>query len=306
MFLNGHHLYAIVTIGDDARQYVLRKFLICAHFLSVLSHSDVAFVYEQGRFVGFELLFPEHVRLFRVPNLCGKYLCVVVLHHTLAPCRYAFAFAAVPSHLHLVEVTVLHGLFRQSQFPVASAFNALELILGRLLPTVEVANEEYLRGVWRPFAENPATSSLVQTVVQMASGKVGESLLAAFCQLPHLPYGMVVPSLDGVFIRFEPGVVANYPDMLLSSLVSCLLALRLALGHGLRRCGFRAFSGHGCMSFLRRVFLCNPLRLVVVLVVGSYASTLKMAFFISLPGAMQGAWPSCGKNTANIPGLQVT
>ncbi len=249
VFLNGHHLYAIVTIGDDARQYVLRKFLICAHFLSVLSHSDVAFVYEQRRFVGLELLFPEHIRLLRVPNLCGKNLCVVVLHHTLAPCRYALAFAAVPFHLHLVKVAVLHGLFRQPQFPVASAFNALELILGRLLPTVEVANEEYLRGVWRPFAENPATSSLVQTIVQMASGKVGESLLAAFCQLPHLPYGMVVPSLDGVFIRFEPGVVANYPDMLLSSLVSCLLALRLALGHGLRRCGFRAFSGHGCMSF---------------------------------------------------------
>ena len=128
MFLYSHHLNAVVSILDDTRQHIVLKLRIGSNLFCILPHAYVTLINEQRALLGLEVLFLEFVFLLWIPNLCREYLCVIVLNHAAAPCRNAFAFATIPTNLHLVEVAVLHGLFRQLQFPVARALNALALV----------------------------------------------------------------------------------------------------------------------------------------------------------------------------------
>ena len=206
VLLNGHNLYAVVTLFDDARQHVLAKLIVCAHLFSVLRHADMAFVNQQRGGVGLERLFLKHVFLFGSPHLCAEYLCVVVLHHAAAPSRNALAFAAFPVHFEFVEVLMFEGFRRELEFPVARVFEALKGIFFVFLPAVEIAYEINRRGIGCPFADYPTLFRLVQAEIQMAVGKFRERFLAGREFVEFVEH-MVVAALDCAFKRFEPRVV---------------------------------------------------------------------------------------------------
>ena len=107
MFLYGHDLYAVVAVGYDARQHVLPELVVGTNLLRILSHAYMALVDEKRRFLWPEGLLLPHILLCRVPHLCREDLCLLVLHDTSCPCRYALSKAAIPVDMHLVEVAVL-------------------------------------------------------------------------------------------------------------------------------------------------------------------------------------------------------
>ena len=211
MLLNGHNLDAVVAVLDDARQHIVFELAVGAHFLGVLSHSDVALVDEERVGIGFEFCFLPHIRFLRVPHLCGEDFCLLVLHHSAHPCRYALTVSTVPVDVHFVEVAMLDGLFGEFQFPVVGArdtFGSVALLFG---PVVEIAYEIDVRSVGRPLAEHPSTCHFVQAVVEVSRCEVAESRLAVVGELSDFPEGMVMPSADSRFKRFQVGVVGHEP-----------------------------------------------------------------------------------------------
>ena len=172
MLLDGHHLDGIVAVGLDARQHLVLKFAVGAHLLGILSHTYVTLIDEQRGTVGLEGFLLEHIRMFGIPHLCREYLGLLVLHHALTPGWDALSFAAVPLDLHLIQVTMLNGLFREFEFPVACSLDALALVSRSLLPVVEVAHEEDLRGIGCPFAEYPPFGLFMESEIEVAGGEV--------------------------------------------------------------------------------------------------------------------------------------
>ena len=281
MLLDGHDLDAVITVLDDARQDVLAELRIGAHLLRILTHADMALVDEQRTLVGLEGLFLPLVRLFGSPYLSGEYLRLLVLHHALDPCRDALALAAVPLHVHLEQVAMLHGLLRQFQLPVARALNALAAVLVVLLPVVEVTHQIDVGSVGGPLAEHPLASwSLMQSEILMAVGKVREFQLSVAGKLVQFPQSVVMTSAYGVLEGLQPSVVHHQSNV-----------LRL-FGGSLFGC---SLLGSGLLGLFCR-FLCSS----------HYALILKIAFLMAGSLEMQGACPSCGKKMAISPGLQVT
>ena len=114
VFLNGHDLNAVVAVGDDSGKHVFSEFVVGAHLFGILSHADVTLVDEQRRGVGLEILFTPNERLFWMPHLRREDAGLFVLHHTAAPSRNAFAHAAIPIDMHLVELTVRESFLGES------------------------------------------------------------------------------------------------------------------------------------------------------------------------------------------------
>ena len=46
MFLYSHDLYGVVAVGNDTGQDFFAEFVVAAHFLLLLCHTDVALVDE--------------------------------------------------------------------------------------------------------------------------------------------------------------------------------------------------------------------------------------------------------------------
>ena len=97
----------------------------------------MALIDEQRSGVRLEGLLLPLVRL-RTPYLRRENLGLLMLNHTVSPCRDTLAFSTFPVHLHLEEVAVLHCLFREFQLPVAGALDTLSTILRAFLPAVEI------------------------------------------------------------------------------------------------------------------------------------------------------------------------
>ena len=183
MLLDSHYLDAVVAIGNDSWQHILLKLSICAHLLSVLRHTDVAFVDEEWGSGWLESLLLPCV-WFCVPYLCREYLCLLVLHHSLCPSRNTLAVSAVPINVHFIKVAMLHSLSRQFELPVFGALYALCSILVALLPIVEIAYEIDVGSVRSPLAKHPSsTSSFVKSEIFVAISKIRESLLAVVGKL---------------------------------------------------------------------------------------------------------------------------
>jgi hypothetical protein len=173
VLLNSHNLNTVVSVFDDTRQDVLTKFVVCTYLLCILSHTDMAFVDEQRVGMRSDFIF-KCIRVCRIPNLCREYLGTFVLHYSVGPCRNTFAAASRPVHHELIEVEMVQCVLLQREFPHAIA-NAGELIVDMLFPVVERADEEDLRSVGCPFAENPSLFGMVQTEVEISRSKIGEA-----------------------------------------------------------------------------------------------------------------------------------
>jgi hypothetical protein len=173
VLLYGHYLYTVIAFLLDTRQDVETKFLIGAYSLGILSHADMAFVDKQRAGLTLEMAMTEFIRLLRSPNLGAEYLCLVILHYSLGPCRYALSLTALPLHQHLVELAMVHSVTGQGNLPNAVGAYGLQLIVVGLLPVVKIANEIDGGGVGCPLAENPfAVGRLVKAEVLVSGSKI--------------------------------------------------------------------------------------------------------------------------------------
>ena len=175
MFLYSHYLYAIVTLLSHTRQYIVAEFHIRAHLLLILSHTDMAFVDEQGIGIGFELICLPYIGLLGRPSLSTEYLCLGILHYTIDPCRYAFSLSTFPMNTQFEERAMLEGLVLNLYFPISRLRYTLHGKLGTLLPTIEVTYDEDFCCIGSPFTQYPPILFTVQAEIEIAIGK--------FCQL---------------------------------------------------------------------------------------------------------------------------
>ncbi|EJX08615.1 membrane protein [gut metagenome] len=208
MFLQCHNLQAVVTLFNDTRQDIFSKFIIGTYLFGILSHTDMAFINQQWIALWLESLLLEYIFLLGIPYLCAEDLGLFILHDTTAPCRNAFTASTFPIHLHLIEVEVLHGLSWQLDFPIARIAYRLEAVLFIFLPAIEITDEIDCRSIWRPFAEDPLTRSTMQTEVHVSVCKFRQGLFST-SQFLHLVKHMVMTSLNGIIIGFEPWIVLN-------------------------------------------------------------------------------------------------
>ena len=238
MLLDSHDLDAVVTVLNDTWQHVFLEFRVGAHLLGILSHSDVALVDEQRSGARLEGLLLPLVR-FRAPHLCRENLGLLVLNHTVGPCRDSLAFSAFPVHLHLEEVAVLHRLLRHLELPVACALDALGAIFRRFLPVVEVTNQIDVGSIRCPLAEHPTLLGLVQSEVVVSVGKVAERNLTVAGKLAQFPECMFMTAYDGWLKVCQVWVVLYQSYMFGCSSLHCFLGCSLlgtSLGCGLRGC----------------------------------------------------------------------
>ena len=282
------------------RQDVVLELRIGTYLLGILGHTHVALIDEQRVLLGLEVLFLPDVR-FRIPNLSGEYLRIVVLHHAAAPCWDALALATVPLHLHLIELAVLNGLLRELQLPVASTLNALAPEFLILRPVVEVADQIDVSSIRSPLTEHPALRKFMKSEIEMTRSKICQFLLSVLCQLVQFPECMVMTSADGTLEGLQPRVVLHQAYMLGLCLLNYLLNL---LGCYFPRGCLLGGCSLLCCRFLSRRFFLSHIYLFAFL--PFYFFTLNIAFLISGSVAIQGACPSCGKKMAIWPGLQVT
>ena len=110
MLLNSHDLDTVVTICGNAWQHLFTEFGVCAHFLFLRGHADVAFINKQWVDVRTEnTLVLETVWLFRIPDLCTEDFCCLVLHHAACPSRDSFTFTTFPMDFQFVKVSVFES-----------------------------------------------------------------------------------------------------------------------------------------------------------------------------------------------------
>ena len=223
MLLYSHDLYAVVAIGYHAWQHVLTKLIVCAHTFTILRHAYMTLINEQRRLTWAELLFLPYIWLAGVPYLCREYLCLLILHYTGSPCRNTLARPSFPVDVHLIQVAMFHGFFAEFQLPVACPWNTLGLISFLFLPAIEVAYEEYACGIWGPLSEHPPTGFLVQTIIIVAIGEVGQCTLAITRKLIQFPQRMVVPACYRTLKRLKIRVVLHYTYMFGFHRLLCLV-----------------------------------------------------------------------------------
>ena len=119
MFLDGHNLYGIVTVGGYARQHIGAELVVRAYALFVYGHTYMALVDKERRFLGTERSLGELIRLIWRPHLCREDIRGGVLNHTGGIGRNAFAASTVPIHFQLIQVAMRYCLCRQIHLPHA-------------------------------------------------------------------------------------------------------------------------------------------------------------------------------------------
>ncbi len=215
MLLDGHDLYGIIAALDHAWQHVEPEFLVGAHSLFVLCHAYVAFIDEQRRHIGHEVVHFHLIRLGRSPHLCRENLRLLVLHHACGIGWDALAAAAIPVHHELEQVAVGHGVLGQLELPVAVA-HRLHVIRCTLAPAVELAYDKDVGGIRRPFAQHPALGGVVQPVVVIGIGKVAQPTTAAR-EFIDLAQCIIVAANYGLLIGLKPRIIFYYSKLLLLS-----------------------------------------------------------------------------------------
>ena len=204
VLLQGHDLDGIVTQGLDLGKNVFAEFFKRAHFLLLRGHANVALVNERVRALAGVAVFPR-VGLGGSPHLGAEDFGYLVLDHAGGIGREALSAAARPLDIEFVQLAVPKEHCGNLEFPVAVS-NGLEGIGVCPLPVVAVSYEENLGGVGSKFTEHPAAVlEFVQAVVKMVVHSILEEAVSGNV-LKGLP-DVLVPGVNGAFVRHEPGVL---------------------------------------------------------------------------------------------------
>ncbi len=206
MFLNGHDLKAVITILDDSRKDIILEFRIGAHLFCILGHPYMTFIDQQRRSCRYEFFLLPHIAA-RMPYLCGKYFCLVVLDDPLCPGGDPLSFPSVPVHMHLIQLAMADGILRKMKFPVSGSLKTGAAISIRLLPSIEIAHQADARCMRSPLTEHPAVSRLMESIIVITVSKVAERHPAVLRQLVQFPYRMIVSSTDRAGIRFQIWII---------------------------------------------------------------------------------------------------
>ncbi len=164
MFLNSHNLYAVISLFGDTGKNLFLKLLVAAHLLFLLSHTDMALIYQQRIRRRLERPLFHFIRFLRSPDLGTEYFRLLSLNDTCSPCRDTFAATAIPMYHQFVQITVFYGIGRKFDFPIAVCF-AFQAVFLFFLPIIKSSDYKYLGCIGRPFAENPAVVSSMQTEI---------------------------------------------------------------------------------------------------------------------------------------------
>ena len=152
------------------RQHFFAEFRICAHLVVFGGHANMGLINDWLKLFEIRQWILPLIGLVRIPHLGIKNFGLGVLHHPGTPGRDPVSFSTFPADQHKVKVPVGNGTSIQGNLPVAMVepFKT-EFLLG--LPVVKGANQEYLRGMRRPFAHHPGMFLPVQTKPQVPAGK---------------------------------------------------------------------------------------------------------------------------------------
>ena len=154
MFLDSHDLYAVVSVfGNTGKDFFL-EFPVTAHFLFLLCHTDVAFIYQQRVSSRFERPFFHFIRFFRCPYLCAEYFGLLILYDTGGPCGDTFATSAFPVYHQFIQVSMFYGIGRKFDFPITVCLTFQTVFLF-FLPAIESSYQEDLGRIGCPFTKNP-------------------------------------------------------------------------------------------------------------------------------------------------------
>ena len=95
------------------------------------------------------------------------------------------------------------------KLPVAGAGDVTASKLLFFLPVTEITNQVNVQGIRCPFPEDPATSLLVQAIVEMSRGKVAQAAFAILCELIDFPNRMLMTSPNSVLIWSQPFIMRD-------------------------------------------------------------------------------------------------
>ncbi len=205
MLLDSHNLDGVITVGGNAGEHLVAEFLVCPHTLTLLCHTDMAFIDKQRAGVGHEIVDIPFERGV-VPHLRREDMCVLILHHTVGISRDTQPLPPVPMHAHLIELPVMHHIGRDMDFP-DPVFQRVQRKLGPLLPTGEITYQENLPGIGRPFAENPPVTLAVKPEILVRIGEILQRIRVG-SEFGFLPDSICMTPLDGICMRCQPRVIA--------------------------------------------------------------------------------------------------
>ncbi len=206
MLLHSHYLDAVVAQALHAGQDIVAELDVGAHLLRVLRHADVALIDEQGVGGWLELGHLPLVGILGSPCLRAEYLGVGILHHAVCPGGNALAVSAVPMDTQLEQAAMPEGLVLDLYFPVSRLCHTPHGMLGHLLPPVEVTYHIDACGVGGPLTQHPAVCHTVQTEIEIAVRKVGETAVRAGEMLLARKH-VLVPAIDGICVFCQTGII---------------------------------------------------------------------------------------------------
>ena len=206
MLLYGHDLDGVIPILHDTRQDVLPKLGIGSYLLFACRHTNMAFIDQQRRSIGFELLNLKLIRILRIPNLSTEYLRLLVLYNTLNPSRDALARAAFPFHQELKQILVVKHIFSQRNLP-HPVVQAIQSVAFVFLPTVESSDQVNSRSMRGPLSEDPPFQCLVQSEIQISGSELRQGLFTVIRQIVFPINNILISSLNGVLVWSKPWVI---------------------------------------------------------------------------------------------------
>ena len=171
-----HQLHGVVAVALDAREHVAHELEVGAHALLLGRHAHMRLVDERRHvLLRAELLVRPRKGLARIPDGRAEAVGRLVLRDVGCIERDAVlgAARAGDAYLHLGEVAQ-RAHAGDVNFPVAVAQAGHRMALA--VPVVEIADQMHGRGAGRPLAVNPAALLLVEAIIEVAAGKIGQGL----------------------------------------------------------------------------------------------------------------------------------
>ena len=177
-----HQLNGSIARGMDAREDVLFKFKIGPYPLFFLRHPHMTLVNEGHgcRFIQWKFLIRPWKWVLRKPELSGKILAFLVLHHATNVGRNTIQVAVVGAdHPNLQFTAMNKGILilslGQEDLPIPSAISSKGV--GSSVPTVEIPDQVQGFGMGSPFSVGPtfANGINLDAVIFVATCKFSDT-----------------------------------------------------------------------------------------------------------------------------------